>query len=701
MTGAGGAASTGRRGANPLGKARRRRGLVGNGGASAPRPARFPPGRYRVFLGALAVLAFALVLARGATYGPGLDNDPVTYIRVADNLLAGEGFTTWDSRRGFRPYVAWPPLYPVLLAAADLPGLELLSRIHWLNAAFFALAVLVVGAYARRCLASPFLRAWTPVAAALSLPFARWAWYGGSEAPFVLFTLLALISLGRFLEEGKRASLRSSAVFAGLAFGTRYMGVVLIAFAGMLLIRRRWGGLRTAAAYTAVAGLPMVVWLARNHLVSGTLTGVSSAPDYDAAETWSHIGSAVLAWVRFDAGSVPLLVLGALIPPAALLLSTRTATSRGCAPSSPAGRTRWILLFGGFSLSFIGLYFVALMLGEAESGVEPRHLFPARLPLVLALATALDPLLEAGNGRRLLERVGGVVAAVLLSVWAAGQVGLQRRAIGQANSPEVLFDNGFYGEPWASSETMRFLRADASGGSPRIYTNLRSPVFAWVGGRPDIRPVQSWVGGVEAPGGEFTTPQEQLAILVERAPEGARVVWSTDFRRPYHRDAPPAALFAAPGLRPLAEFDDGAVFAVDRGYAPPSDRFREAYESLRTKEPDAEADFEVYFDRGSGAAAGGPTLFYRRTSCREESLRERFFLHVVPRARKALPAEAALYGFENLDFDFLRSGVRWELADGTSACLATVRLPTYGIARVRTGQHRSGDPIWSAEIRFR
>ena len=690
MTGADRAAS--------FGKARRRRGFVVNGGAPRPRPGRFAPGRHRVFPGALAALAFALVLARGATYGPGLDNDSVTYIRVADNLLAGEGFTTWDSRRGFLPYVAWPPLYPVILAAGRLSGLDLLSRVHWLNAAFFALTVLVVGGYARRRLASPFLRAWTPVAAALSLPFARWSWYGVSEAPFVLFTLLALLRLDRFLEDGRRASLLGSAAFAGLAFGARYMGVVLTVFAGALLLRR--AGFRTAAIYTAIAGLPTVVWLVRNLLVSGTLTGVSSAPDYDAAESWTDIGSAVLAWARFDTGSVPLLALGASVPLAALLLS------RGGAPAAAAfrpqaGRRRRFLLFGGFALAFIGLYFVALMLGEAESGVEPRHLLPARLPLVLALATALDPLLEPGRGRRLLERVAGVAAAVFLSVWAAGQIGLQRRAIARANSAEVLFDNGFSGEPWASSQTMRFLRADASGGSRRIYTNLRSPVFARVGGRPDIRPVQSRVGGMEAPGGELTTPQERLALFVERAPEGARVAWSTDFRRPYHRAAPPAALFAAPGLRPLAEFDDGAVFAVDRGYAPPSDRFREAYESLRTREPDAEADFEVYFDRGSRAGDEGPTLFYRRTSCRVESLRARFFLHVFPREREALPAESAPHGFENLDFDFFQSGVLLELADGTRACLAAVRLPTFGIARVRTGQHRSGDSIWSAEIHFR
>ena len=677
------------------------------GGASPPRRNRSLPGRYGVFVVAAAALAFALVLARGATWGPGLDIKSVDYLRVADNLLDGEGFTRGHSPRGVTPYVSWPPLYPLLLAAARLLGLDPLSGIHLPGAALFALTVFVVGRYAGRHLRSRFLRLWTPVAAALSLPFAEWAWRGVSEPPFALFTLLALVLLGRFLEEGKRACLAWSAVFAGLAFSTRYFGVVLLAFTGAILLLRRGARgrekLRNAAAYAAIAGLPNAVWFVRNYFVSGTLTARHGAPDYDAAEILGDIGSAVLAWARFDGSSAALLALGALLPPAALLLRRRTGATRG-APLSPpaatqAGRRRWMLLFGGFGLAYIGLYFTALMLGQSLDGVEPRHLFPARLPLVLALATALDPLLEAGRGRRLFERVGAVAAAALLSAWTVGQIGPQRRAVLRANSAEVLFANGYLGEPWASSETLRFARADSYGESRRVYTNLWAPVLAHLGGRPDLRAIRGvWVGG-EAPGDDL--PQERLAAFLEGVPEGARLVWSTDFLRPRYRAGPPAVLFATPGLRPLAEFADGAVFAVDRGYAPPRHRYREAYEFLRTKEPDAEADFELYLDRGSASAAKGPRLFYRRDSCREESLREgRFFLHVYPEAPGVLPAERAPHRFENLDFDFFRWGVLFELEGGGRACLATVPLPDYGIARVRTGRYRSGDgEIWSAEIR--
>ena len=719
MKGGGGAAADGSRtergsaGATAAGRrfrrvistgGRRRKRLAGAEGRRGAGPARFPPVPYGVFAGALAALAFGLVLARSATYGPALTNDSVIYMVAADSLLAGDGFATWQSSRGALPYVSWPPFLPLVLAGADLLGLELLSESHWLHAAVFALVVFLVGRYAARHFGSRFLRVWTPAAVALSLPFAESAWRAHSGPIFTLLTLLALFRLCEFLEDGKRSSLAWTAVFAGLAFSTRYQGVILTAYAGLLVLlrpgTRRRENVRNAAGYTAVAGLPMAVWLVRNRLVSGTLTGREAAPDYAAAEIWSDIGSVILAWVRFDAGSAPLLALGALAPLAALLLARRPRGPRGAGRSSPMERRRRALVFGGFTLAFVSLYFVALLLGQSGFGVEPRHLFPARLPLVLALAAALDPLFDAGSGRRPFRRVGVVAAAAVLSVWAAGQIGPQRRAIARANSAEVLFDNGFLGEPWASSETMRFLRTDTSSGSRFIYTNLRTPVFVHNGGSRRVRRRGDWRFLQEAPGGGLSVPQERLASWVETAPEGARVLWSTDFRRPPHRFRTPPALFATPGLRLLAESADGAVFAVDREYAPASNRYREAYEFRRTKEPDAAADFEVYFDRDSISAAGGPALFYRRAGCRKESLRERFFLHVFPEAPDALPAERAPHGFENLDFDFFTAGVLVDLPGGERGCLASVRLPDYRIGRVSTGQYRSGEgSVWRVEIR--
>ena len=392
-------------------------------GASPPRRNRSLPGRYGVFVVAAAALAFALVLARGATWGPGLDLKSVDYLRVADNLLDGEGFTLLlaaarlrgHSSRGVTPYVSWPPLYPLLLAAARLLGLDPLSGIHLPGAALFALAVFVVGRYAGRRPARP-----------RGAPSAGGA---PASAPDICG--------------------RGSCAYCG----------------------RRWS------------------------------PGTCSPPDCPS--------SAALSLKPFAAGD-------------------------SSSASAPSRRSRFF-----------------------RRGLPDRS--------------------------------------------------LQRRAVLRANSAEVL--PTATSAPWASS--LGFARAEAYGSpaasTPTCGRGLRQ---SRLGAGPS-----AWFGSAREAGADL--PQERLAAFLEGVPEGARFVWSTNFRQPDYRDRPPALLFATSGLRPLAEFADGAVFAVDRGYAPPSHRYREAYEFLRTKEPDAEADFELYLDRGSASAAKGPTLFYRRASCRK------------------------------------------------------------------------------------
>ena len=69
---------------------------------------------------ALAVLGAVLVLAREIRYGPALFPDSLSYLSAAQNLAAGEGLLTV---RGF-PFIDWPPLYPLLLAAAGWAGVR-------------------------------------------------------------------------------------------------------------------------------------------------------------------------------------------------------------------------------------------------------------------------------------------------------------------------------------------------------------------------------------------------------------------------------------------------------------------------------------------------------------------------------------------------------------------------------------------------
>ena len=105
------------------------------------------------------------------------------------------------------------------------------------------------------------------------------------------------------------------------------------------------------------------------------------------------------------------------------------------------------------------------------------------------------------------------------------------------------------------------------------------------------------------------------------------------------------------------------------------------------------AGFELYRQ--------GKRLIYYREGCAAGDTAARFFLHITPVDSGELTAKRRSYGFDNRGFYFSRQGV-W--LDGQ--CLATVELPDYAIAGIRTGQKgywefRGLPPVASGFLRER
>ena len=95
---------------------------------------------------------------------------------------------------------------------------------------------------------------------------------------------------------------------------------------------------------------------------------------------------------------------------------------------------------------------------------------------------------------------------------------------------------------------------------------------------------------------------------------------------------------------------------------------------------------------------GRDLRYFKQPCVRRTDLTSTFFLGIFPQNVDDLPVERRLRGFENLDFKFGQYG--WIL-DG--ACVATVRLPNYEIARISTGQYTLGEDgvatnLWIAEF---
>ena len=91
---------------------------------------------------------------------------------------------------------------------------------------------------------------------------------------------------------------------------------------------------------------------------------------------------------------------------------------------------------------------------------------------------------------------------------------------------------------------------------------------------------------------------------------------------------------------------------------------------------------------------GERALTYVKEPCTSADTEASFFLHVFPSNPDDLPRARRRFGFDALGFEFDRHGVN---IDGF--CTATVKLPAYPAARIRTGQWiRGRGRLWTEEF---
>ncbi|MGH8016172.1 MAG: hypothetical protein ACREBV_08280, partial [Candidatus Zixiibacteriota bacterium] len=180
-----------------------------------------------VFLTLTASLAVCLILISTSKYGIGVSPDSSCYISIAENLTKGNGFAIYD----LEPAVAWPPLYPAILAFAQFFGLNFSMWARLLNALLYGLLVLAAARWLFQNIKSRTI-AWIGTSGVLFSPvllfIAKFAW---SELLFSLLVFLALVKIKRLQDSVTIQKVLILALLTALACLTRYVGVTLVIFA--------------------------------------------------------------------------------------------------------------------------------------------------------------------------------------------------------------------------------------------------------------------------------------------------------------------------------------------------------------------------------------------------------------------------------------------------------------------------------------
>ena len=463
---------------------------------------RLRPGGFTLLLAGIAVLGTALVLAREATYGVALGWDSVNYISVARNLLAGNGFTQWNGVL----YTNWAPLYPMILAAASFGVFDPRDLSGPVNAVIFGLTVFVAGRWLYGRLESRFLALWGCLAVMLALPLTTIAFWGVSRPVFILFAILALIQTDAFLGSGKRSSLLWAAVFTALAWLTHYVGISVAFTVGLLLLFQHGVPLVTKlqriAVYSLIALAPIGMWMLRNYLRIGEITGNQEPVDYSLIQVLGDICAILGKWPiwNFPVGGIILQIIMALTGVTLLVLAVAVGyialrARRNTQDSSPVSGNAWeewrpFVIFGGFALAHLVLLIVAMLLGRnAHHGVQARYLTPVYIPLLFAGLLVADRLLSYVQERNLLGTVAdwpvirifvwrrlqrtsllAFIIFLILCLWLSGSAVLNAREIWGINAGYVSM--GLTGRGWIDSAVIQYVSEHLA--TERVLTN--SPI---------------------------------------------------------------------------------------------------------------------------------------------------------------------------------------------------------------------------------
>lgn len=440
------------------------------------------PARPLLYLVLIAqgVAGMLLVLYGTGTYGTGISPDSVAYLSTAQNLLAGRGFTVFDG--GY--YLSWPPLFPLMAALGSALGIDVLHGVRLLNAASFGLIVLFSGYLGLWYLRSKMLVFLAALSVLLSLPLLKVSVMAWSEPLYALLSLAFFLTLAQWFSTRRLSLLLLSSFLVGLACLQRYLGITLLmtGAACLLLMEEDLSpGKRAARALLFIlpAATPLLLWLARNYLVAGSLAG-HRFPAYYGLGTNTFLAFDVLsAWflppslasVRYIA--LPLLAVSFILCKLTLYKLNKS--------KPPDKRSRQVQPIVFYCL----VYTVLLILSSSYRAYEPlsdRFFAPIYPFVIILLFVALQDIFHR-SALLYRKKMARVLILGLLCLWLLYPAAQTFSALTQwrdEGAGEDFYGRSYYGKrPWQESPLVQWLRNNPLQGE--VYSNETAALYILTG----------------------------------------------------------------------------------------------------------------------------------------------------------------------------------------------------------------------------
>jgi len=431
-----------------------------------------PDTRHRLYT-ALLIVGIAGAGAWAILYathpGIGLYSDSTYYLSLARRLLAGNGYTILDIHGDVDPIARYPFVYPTLLALPGLLRADLLAGARWIGTILFFANVLLMGAISyRRCCHSIGAAAVAAFWGCASYDMLSYHSIALSDAPSLLFALLAFMFMENYLEKPSTGFFLCAAAATALALSTRYAAgaFVLAGFTAIILWEKRTfvKRLLDAVLFGLGSSSLMILWILRNMRYDKGATGryLSLHPVMDTAQfkeillaisTWASNGSRDAADVYVRAPIVAAVIL------AVLTVAARAARRKPGTDLRPALPLLYILSYV-VVLLLTSTFLQADLFLDSLRILLPVHAF--MIILVVNLGNTLYQRLKAGMQKAAVSALCIVISLCFL-VWMMQWV-RSTREDGQ----------GYASSTYTDSEMLQTI-----GGLPedsRFYSNLPWPI---------------------------------------------------------------------------------------------------------------------------------------------------------------------------------------------------------------------------------
>jgi 4-amino-4-deoxy-L-arabinose transferase-like glycosyltransferase len=334
----------------------------------------------------LAVLGFVgIILCTPG--GIGLYSDSVVYVGIARNLLRGEGVTYFDDNGQMAAVTHYAPLYPLIVSAVGLMGIDPLEGARWVNALLFGanimLASAIVFASTRSFAASVF----ASLLVATAFPMVQIHSTALTEPLCLFLGFLGLYLLALYLNGSKHAMFYLSALSIALSSLTRYAGVVFVltGAAGLFWLSTwNWKTkLTRASLFCVLSALPLAAWVVRNSLSAGNAVNRTFAVHLPGAKDLATALEAVCLWL------FPVTVFGEAVWPRLLILLVVIGVLSWSATKMALLGSRLHQICALFLFAYCAFVFASRSLLDAAIPFDTRMLAPAYFAAMIIVVSAV------------------------------------------------------------------------------------------------------------------------------------------------------------------------------------------------------------------------------------------------------------------------------------------------------------------------